>query len=220
VAIQPGTERATRYGEIQDYWTGRKETAPTLWFSPGETVTRTLHSSDGEFDNQTMRLFEVPNEPGQFQLLYTYHYRTVPAKFRVLPAVLLTPVFVPLQATGQYQSDTTNRIITYQKHVALLVVQALGKYYIVASQRSIGKRYMERDPTGHFMEDLRVFAPIIRVFESDQPIVSVSGIELSPGNAAAAGGSPLPPESMRVNWTTADRNQSTVILGPDRKPVL
>lgn len=218
VAIQPGTEQKTQYRpNDEELGLGRSAATPTKWFASGETVTRTVSSFDNPFEMKSLQMIYLPTVPGEFLLMYTYAYtytKAGTAKFRVLPTVLVAPVFVPLQAPGQSKNE--DGPVSYKRNVPLLVLQAEGRYYLLASRNAERGSFVARTPDGGYMEDAVSFSPLVRIAESDQLIVSVTGIELAPGTKTAAG-TPVPPESIRVNWTTADGKQFTATLGPDRR---
>jgi hypothetical protein len=219
VALQPGTEQKTIARPSQDFWAGRLETAPTHLFAASESLTRTLHSYDDHFDSHTMRLFAVPDYPGEFQLEYSsYSYRATPAKFRVIPAVMSLVSFVPLQKQGQYKSG--DKMVSYARNVALLALQAGGKHYVVASWRDSVTPFIQRTPDGSFADPPRRFSPLVRIFTSDQPIVALSGAQIvQPPGSGVATGTQQGQESIAVSWMTADGKRSTVNLGADRKPM-
>jgi hypothetical protein len=220
VAIQPGTETKTQFRPNDEKLGHRsRAAAPTKWFSAGETVTRTVSSFDNHFEMTSLPMIDLPTLPGEFLLMYTYAYTYAiagTAKFRVLPTVLVAPVFVPLQAPGQSKNE--DGPVRYKRNVPLLILQAQGRYYLLVSRNSERGSFVARTPDGGYMEDAMSFSPLVRIAESDLPFVSLNGIELAPGTKTAAG-TPLPPESIRVDWTTADGKQFTATLGPDRRPV-
>jgi len=106
----------------------------------------------------------------------------------------------------------------------VVVLNAGGKHYVVASRNTSGSPVV-RDNLGNAVPG-RGLSPFVRIATSDQPITSLNGVEIVQANSNASTVSLGPvtgpgqeQERITVRWTTQDGSQSTVNLGPDRKPL-
>jgi hypothetical protein len=185
----------------------------TRWFAPGESVLRILLPSADESEKRSPR-FLVPTDPGDYKLFYLYG-AAEPIDFRVLPARLSTHTLVPLQRPGQQKSGTKDgyKMLPYTRRIPLAVIEAEGKHYVVASLREGGD--ILRDNRGVAFGWEQAISPYVRIAASDQPIVSLTGVErVTPGAVADVG-----KEKLIIDWAAGDGRRSIAIVGPDRKVI-
>jgi hypothetical protein len=197
---------------------GVSDSAPTKWFAPGETVEQTFNSDDNDPQRHTVT-FRIPITPGDYKLEY-FGFGTEPAYFQVIAATVGLDAYVSLQRPGQYTEG--RQVFQAQRRVPVVVLDADGKHYVVASRNTSGSPVV-RDNLGNAIPG-RGLSPYVRIATSDQPITSLDGVELvqSGGNASALApvtGPGQEQESIMVRWTTQDGTRSSVNLGPDRRPI-
>jgi hypothetical protein len=182
--------------------------------SPPDTMTRTLAASEsvsGTFNsneahfNSAEPMAIIPYEPGNYRLAYTHGPGT--SDFKVLQATVEGAVSVPLEKSGQTVSGGKTHAIP--RRTMLILLKAGTIHYIVATSRSVFGFDFDARISHEIGQNLtygtsREIAPFFRVASSEQPIVSLNGIANSQ-------------ENITVAWATADGQQHTVSLGPDRK---
>jgi hypothetical protein len=187
----------------------------TRWFASGETAASTFQSGGDHFGARGPMVV-IPEQPGGYRLYYLYG-SAQPVNFTVIPATVALETYVALQRPGQYTIGTVTKVS--QRRVPVAVVKSGDKYHVVASMNSGGGPVV-RDGYGTALSGwARAIGPYVRVSTSDQPITSLNGTELVQSNTTAtASGQQQAQESITVRWTTQDGKQSTMNLGPDRKP--
>jgi hypothetical protein len=214
VAVQQGQERATRY-RPNDATFDRSGATNTYWFAAAEKRTFQISSLE-HIDTDPFPAFSVPDDTGDYQLEYRYSYGTVresAAKFRVVPVVTTSVSFAGLAQPLQYNTD--GRTVTLPRNVVLLVLKGPSKYYVAASLREFSSAFIQRLPDGSFFNGPADYSPLVRVAESAEPIVTVSGVEISAGPSQNG----QRQEVIAVTWTTVEGKQSSVRFGANRAAV-
>ncbi len=175
------------------------------WFAPGETIERTFHA----FGTDT-RSFQVPQSPGRYRLYYGYG-NAAPVDFEVIPAAIESYFLIPLQRPGEYKQG--NRIVQPPRYLPVATIVSGGEYFVIAGLRSGGRLYRgQNGSTPNWAEEL---SPYVRIATSDQPIISLTGVENRQQNVLPDYGK----ERITVTWKTADERVTTVGLDSDRKAI-
>src|SRR5258707_3684629 len=116
------------------YGAPRSDQLPTRFMAASETLERKLFSYDDRFDKKE-RLIRMPEEPGEYRLVYTYagqpvDFKMVPARLELIAYVVFEKEDPPLQ----YGSGASAKMVRVPRDARVAVLGAGGFHHILISR--------------------------------------------------------------------------------------